>query len=211
MLFRALLDRLLGTNDAYLDEEVPPQTHTSLAKIPKLTDIILNLLTAPYAQQQRGLAVAEGVFPALQLLQRAPPNEDRLREVQGAVFALMSSPHWHVRDKAARTYAMLSPVDELMITFQELLMTSSQSQNTLHGALLCGRYVLQRLASTDHLDHRGFLEPLKVAARDLYWDNRCAVTKAVFIELQCALYRLLYATESACEPDLAMLFLHLTY
>jgi len=197
MLFRALLDRLLGTNDSYVDDDLPPQTHVSLAKIPNLIDIILRLLsgssTHPDLQHpgpsQQGVAsaVPEGVFPALQLLQRASPSPERLREVQDAVFRLMSSTHWHVRDKAARTYAMLSPADELMLTFEELLKTGNGYQNALHGSLLCVKYVLGRLHALGLLQIPQAFSALSQALPSLYVENACPITRSALVDLHTAL------------------------
>ena len=184
MLFRALLDRLLGTNDSYINDEIPPQSHVSLNKIPNLMDIVLRLLSDSSAHQGPESAIAEGVFPALQILQRAPSSLDRLREVQDAVFRLMSSPHWHVRDKAARTYAMLSPSEELPVTFVELLETPLSNQNTLHGALLCAKYVLRRLSSSDEEGERAMiLETLELCTPRLYHDNVCPFTRSAYVEV----------------------------
>ncbi|GAB7339803.1 hypothetical protein MBLNU457_6351t1 [Dothideomycetes sp. NU457] len=182
MLFRALLDRLLGTNDSYINDEVPPTSQVSLSKVPNLMDIVLRLLSDSTAHQGPESAVAEGVFPALQILQRAPSSLDRLREVQDAVFHLMSSPHWHVRDKAARTYTMLSPSDELLITFTELLETPLSSQNTLHGALLCAKYVLRRLTSNGE-SSSAIQEALERSKHRLYEENTCPFTRSAYVEI----------------------------
>jgi len=182
MLFRALLDRLLGTNDSYINDEVPPTSQISLNKVPNLMDIVLRLLSDSTAHQGPASAVAEGVFPALQILQRAPSSLNRLREVQDAVFRLISSPHWHVRDKAARTYTMLSPSEELLITFAELLETPLSNQNTLHGALLCAKYVLRRLTTNGEASSE-IQETLVLNKRRLYDENICPFTRSAYVEL----------------------------
>lgn len=178
MLFRALLDRMLGTNEAYANDESPPQTTTSMSKMPDLTSIILRLLSR---QSEPGFEAVEGVFPALQLLQRAPQSLGRQKEIVNAVFGLMGSRHWHVRDKAAQTYAMLVATDvhDSVIC---LLNTSSNDQNALHGALLCCRYLLRR-ATLDAETEPAILWALQEAIPRLYHTNPCPVTQFAFVEL----------------------------
>ena len=189
MLFRALLDRLLGTNDSYIDDDMPPQTRTSLAKLPGLTDIILRLLSAPVSTDSSDSAITEGVFPALQLLQRAPAPASRLHEVQNAVFHLLSSPHWHVRDKAARTYAMLVLPESQLVTFAKLMEATVEHQNALHGALLSSRYLANRIIVNNQCHVSEVAMVVQEAGERLYNMNTCPFTQAAYIDVHRTLAR----------------------
>lgn len=155
MLFRALIDRLLGTNDAYDEDDAPTQAALSHLEIPNLMNVIIRLLSPEISAHglQASSKGTEAVFPALQLLQRAMPPADRLPEVMKAVLQLTESPQWHVRDKAARTYALLAQFREPPREIERSLVPTSSSQNSLHGSLLCAKYIFQK--ARKHLTGQG--------------------------------------------------------
>lgn len=186
MLFRALLDRLLGTNDSYMDDDAPPQSRMSLSRVPNLMNVILRLLSAPFEQDSSDGAITEGVFPALQLLQRAPAPEDRLEEMKNAVVRLTQSPHWHIRDKAARTFATLIPSKGHLKALVELLEQPPRHQDALHGALLSARYLVSRPVARDGQISAQILEIVKESAHACYVQNPCPYTQAAYIDLQKA-------------------------
>lgn len=151
MLFRALIDRLLGTNDAYTDEYVSSGAQLSLKQYPELSNVLMQQLTTPdldsldagkLFNSDTSDTRGEGVFPALQLLQRTYIPKDMHGAFQQAVRRLMSSRTWHIRDKAARTYASMIQ-DQSTEKLEELLNTSESDQNLLHGSLLCAKYLLR--------------------------------------------------------------------
>ena len=73
MLFRAVIDRLLGTNDAYVEDEVATKRRVDFEHHQDLLELVIGLLsTAPTSMNSGEGARNEGVFPALQLLQRLP-------------------------------------------------------------------------------------------------------------------------------------------
>jgi hypothetical protein len=142
MLFRAVIDRLLGTNESHFEDNVVFQKRISAEQHPELLDVVLGLLPRPAASVQNSSVRYESVFPALQLLQhtRIPPV--RLEETRLAVGALTASPSWHVRDKASRTLASLVTRDQMPHQLASLLGADIASQNALHGALLTAKYIM---------------------------------------------------------------------
>jgi hypothetical protein len=146
MLFRASIDRLLGTSEAHLDDDSLSQHGISLIKQPQLLDAIFSLLRSPSEKATiAGSGGSEGIFPALQLLKNAQLPATRRPEAMSAVLHLTSSSSWHVRNKAARTYATI--VDDNMADseFQRLLNMKQSTLNAQHGALLCAKYLVVRL------------------------------------------------------------------
>ena len=202
MLFRAVIDRLLGTNDAYLDNEAPSQRQFDAQNHSELFDLVLNLLTIPDSEAHGATpANSEGVFPALHLLQRTQIPEERRPYAEAAVLALTASRSWHVRDKAARAYAAMVSRSQADAQINLLLDVRTSDQNTLHGALLCVRYSLTNLAMLRGIPKSGNvngngsnqlhladgfygLHPtmLSHCAR-LYHENICPVTKAAYADV----------------------------
>ncbi|KAK3700566.1 hypothetical protein LTR37_015894 [Vermiconidia calcicola] len=199
MLFRAVIDRLLGTSGSQLDDGVGSSQRISAQQHPELLDIILNLLTtSDVPSTSTGI---EGVFPALQLLQRSTIPEDELDEAKRAVWKLTSSPSWHIRDKAARTYATVICNDGVASEIKSILVKDTTGQNALHGSLLCARYVVATLGSVeggnsrpDHnadSDRRAASDREKgltllaavTSASHLYSHNTCPITKAAYVDL----------------------------
>ena len=139
------------------------------------------------------------MFPALQLLQRAHMPESKRTEVQVAVFALTASPSWHVRDKAARTYASFVPVETTPVVLEQLLAGPRDNHNALHGALLCAMYLIRRLstkilpstAPAEELAQQAAQEQrcneIVAAAEWLRKDESCLYTSIAFVDVEVAL------------------------
>ena len=215
MLFRALLDRLLGTNDSYINQDTAPQSRLSFTAVPNLMSVILRLISPPLDTTKDMLT--EGVFPALQLLQRTPPPADQLGTVTDAVLRLTASSQWHIRDKAAKTYAVLIAGREPVVQATRLVTSTYKTLNETHGALLAARYVLEscwsnapskgeRYFSTtgpSFVSHFTDLDAigaaLQQAARSLYHTSKCPFTKAAFVDLYHDWYRAAYTT--AYQPE----------
>lgn len=194
MLFRAVIDRLLGTSDAYLEDDAFARKKLSAEQHPELLEIVLGLLATPAeATSELSTAGNEGVFPALQLLQRLSIPETQVPQVQQSVRALTASRVWHVRDKAARTYASLITFDRSAAEIEAMLSTSITRQNALHGALLAAKYIVRALAKTEaqtstDSDSKGDLLRecmllVEVAVQQLNDDNPCPVTRGAYLDL----------------------------
>ncbi|KAM3416813.1 hypothetical protein BST61_g8404 [Cercospora zeina] len=144
MLFRAVIDRLLGTSDAHLDDDATLQKRISAEAYPHLLDVVLLLLQAPGDGTTTRF---EGVFPALQLLQLTRIPADRRSETCDAVETLTASPSWHVRDRAARTLASLTTLSDLVLHLDDVLSVGGLQENRSHGLQLVAKYTVLRVAS----------------------------------------------------------------
>ncbi|KAM0716200.1 hypothetical protein Q7P37_007645 [Cladosporium fusiforme] len=203
MLFRAVIDRLLGTNDAYLEDEVATKRRVDFEQHQDLLELVIGLLsTAPTSSLPGEGARNEGVFPALQLLQRAQMPEVKRMEVQTAVFALTGSPSWHVRDKAARTFVSFVPVDTTASVLEQLLTARPNDHNALHGSLFCALHIIRRLrakiiplsASVPEYSRLSSIadrcKQLVVAAEGLRLDESCLYTSIAFVDVEIAVQSL---------------------
>ena len=199
MLFRAVIDRLLGTSDAHLEDDNAPVKRSSSLQHPDLLLIVLDLLKVDQ-HQQAVTTVAErqaGVFPALHLVQRMSLDAVVLGEVKNAVLELTANVSWHVRDKAARTYVTLcAPADQREEVTKVLQSASVGRQNRLHGALLVTKYFLRsmrghRQGSTASLPPHEEKASCPLVQQltspslvnQLYKKNPCLYTKAAFLDL----------------------------
>ncbi|KAK5111618.1 hypothetical protein LTR85_011796 [Meristemomyces frigidus] len=215
MLFRAVIDRLLGTSVAYLeDDDAFARKKLSAEQHPELLEIVLGLLaTPPPATGEASSAGNEGVFPALQLLQRLTIPEYRMPEVRQSVRALTASRVWHVRDKAARAYASLISCETSSDELRALLGTPTTQQNALHGALLSAKYITHAVATAHAV--LGFqaartadLVPecmrLVSDAAHLYHDNTCPITRGAYLDLhtECLVAMHQCASEQLLSPVL---------
>lgn len=191
MLFRAMIDRLMGTNDAYKDDSAGVKKIVDFGQHPGLVDLILSLVnvqtsTSSDAEDPK----TQGVFPALQLLQRARLPADKKSEVQRAVLALTVSNSWHVREKAARTYAAILSRDLVSTEIKRLITVQATRQNALHGALLCAIYLLQRQIvelrdeSTRHCPDESltYRESIELG-NAIQASNSCQITRKPFSEV----------------------------
>jgi hypothetical protein len=158
MLFKALIERLLGSSEAQDWKELgrASTSRFSYDDYPSLVDILSDLLDPegplkqsakdrPEGSSPLDLHGAEGVFPALQILRQARPPERNLEPIIASVEKLLSSPHWHLRDMAARTVVSLRPVHQLPESAFRLLSAQHKSHNFQHGTLLAIKHMLRRV------------------------------------------------------------------
>jgi hypothetical protein len=158
MLFKALIERLLGSNEAqdWKERDRAKTSRFSYDNYPSLVGMLSDLLNpegplkqsiegAPQSSSPLDLHGAEGVFPALQILRQAQPPEDALGPIVKSVEKLLMSPHWHLRDMAARTIVSLQPVHRLRAAAFALLSTRPSSHNLQHGTLLAVKYMIRKL------------------------------------------------------------------
>jgi hypothetical protein len=157
MLFKALIERLLGSDEAqdWKEEERAKTSRFSYDNYPSLVGILHSLLdpegpmkeslNTPENNSPMDLHGAEGVFPALQILRQALPPDEHRSAFIASVQTLLGSPHWHLRDMAARTATTLLHRSELQTTFGSLLNRTEEQFNGQHGALLHAKYVLRKM------------------------------------------------------------------
>ncbi len=181
MLFKSLIDRFLGGRNAGKSSK---RNHAqickpSLGKRPDLLHAVLRLLKAGDSPSPSGTQLASGgqghrahaesVFPALQILQKASVPADYLPAVRLSVFNLAGSPHWHIRDMAARTVPALFEYQDPLETVEQILKLPLIEQNTLHGALLSVRYIV-RVSIEDFLN-----EPVQAADSPMASTSSCVL------------------------------------
>ena len=146
MLFRAVIDRLLGTSESHLEDDNVSMKSISLQHHPELLDVVLNMLrSSSEAMTDIVRTNHEGVFPALQLLRHVRIPEARRAKTRDIVFALTASSSWHVRQQAARTYAAVCGIDATSADIQQLLLYDAPNHNSMHGALLCAKHLIPRM------------------------------------------------------------------
>ena len=154
MLFKALIERLLGSNGVqdWKDLQRTKISRFTYSSYPNLINILSNILDNQGTAQgtSDNVQPTEGVFPALQILQQAPPLDSHRVLIQSSVVSLAKSSHWHLRDMAARTLASLLRPTEHHVTIPTLIGFVETSHNARHGILLCLRYLLNKRLKESH-------------------------------------------------------------
>lgn len=163
MLFKALIERLLGSSEAqdWKEQERAKTSRFSYDDYPSLVGILSSLLNpegplkqsieaTPETSSPFDLHGAEGVFPALQILRQARPPEAHLESMVRSVEALLASPHWHLRDMAARTIVSLRPAHQLYNAILGLLRAERDSHDSRHGSLLAAKYMIRKVLHTSN-------------------------------------------------------------
>ncbi|KAF1964175.1 HEAT repeat protein-like protein [Bimuria novae-zelandiae CBS 107.79] len=214
MLFKALIERLLGSDEAqdWKERETTRTSRFSYHDYPALVGIIKALLNpegplkdsldTPESNAPMDLHGAEGVFPALQILRQAMPPEDHRMAILQSVTRLLSSPHWHLRDMAARTIAALYRTSELLTGVKWLLDNFEDPTNAKHGKLLCIKYCFSKaLQSNDQCQQflREFMLHLSICTTAWYTEISCPYVKAAFIDLvtACGMYMIEFGADDA--------------
>ncbi|KAF2477596.1 HEAT repeat protein-like protein [Lindgomyces ingoldianus] len=194
MLFKALIERLLGSNEAqeWTEQEQGKTSRFSYINFPNLVDILSNMLNTENASasseepssSSSSLHGAEGVFPALQILQQAPPPESHRKSIVELVLRLTSSPHWYLRDMAARTYVSLQRPHEYYDNIIALLYSLPNSHNAQHGLLLCSKYMIAKLLrNSQDVECDAKLANLLEEFSSVFGKSKCPFTKAAFLDL----------------------------
>lgn len=92
-----------------------------------------------------GMASAESVFPALDIIRRAGPPQEYKEKLYDIVAWYLGSHIWHVREITARTLCSFLLRPDWIGPIRGLLEHSYLSANRLHGALLTFKFLLERL------------------------------------------------------------------
>ncbi|KAF2742863.1 HEAT repeat protein-like protein [Sporormia fimetaria CBS 119925] len=198
MLFKALIERLLGSDEAqdWTEQAREKSSRFSYNKYPHLLDILSNLLD-PKGRLQESMETvqggspmdlhgAEGVFPALQILRQAPPHDPHRHNILQSVIHLLKSPHWHLRDMAARTIVSLHLPSELPGGIKMLAGLLGSQSNSQHGLLLSLKYMLRQYLRTRE---RVVAEELNDTLAEIQiqsaviGEKSCPFTQAAFIDL----------------------------
>lgn len=200
MLFKALIDRLLGSSDSqrWKEQRVAKISKLSYSNYPNLFEIMVSLLVpkdagvnllvdASVNASTSILYATEAVFPALQILQQAPLPLDCVESIRKLVFNLTKSPHWHVRDMAARTYATGLQLSERPDKIDMFLSTTHIDQNSLHGLLLSLKYIIRihlrsPKSSAEEVVY-DLLLTITERFENFYKNNSCPITKAAYLDV----------------------------
>lgn len=150
MLFRALIDRLLGYDDLQRSSQQSIKfARISYDKYPGLLDAMVGLLKPQNQGSHLDLSDlrTEAVFPVLQILQRAPPPLSRQQEISGLIISLARSKNWHVRVMAAKTFVVIQEptvalANARMAPHNQRDFDARKSQNEVHGNLLILKHSL---------------------------------------------------------------------
>lgn len=123
------------------------------ARYPSLAPVLLGLLKSGRAMihELTTIAAAEAVFPALDIVRRAGPPAALQDELQMYISDYLASPAWHVREIAARTLCSCMLHNEWLDVLRSLLVRkdtagSASEKNRFHGALMTGKFLVERLA-----------------------------------------------------------------
>lgn len=144
MLFRSLIDRLLGsdeTQNGAASSSTLAGRRMSYQNHPGLLELMVQLLTL--VQESHSQLSTEAIFFVLDLLRRAPPPENERDAIRMHILQIMGNTNWHIRDIAARTFAAFAPQKKVPETIEMLLSTIKLEQNNLHGHLLCVKYLVK--------------------------------------------------------------------
>ncbi|KAI0453227.1 putative death-receptor fusion protein-domain-containing protein [Xylaria acuta] len=150
LLLRSLIDNLFGTNENKLAMEAGWDGRTvriSYHKFEALPSLLVNLLELGKESSgiTMGTQTAEAVFPALDIIRRAGPPEGYLQKLYDIISWYLGSHIWHVREIAARTLCSLLLTSTWLKSMELLIISTGESSNKLHGALLTVRFLLERL------------------------------------------------------------------
>lgn len=149
------MDSLFGTSENKAMMEAGWDGKASrlhYARYPSLAPVLLGLLKSGRAMvHELTTAAAEAVFPALDIVRRAGPPAAQRDELQMYIADYLGSPAWHVREIAARTLCSCLLHSEWLGALRSLLVRrnasgSASETNRFHGALLTGKFLVERLA-----------------------------------------------------------------
>ena len=159
MLFKALIRRLNGgtdTSSAKVSSSYRRSSHLVYQKYPNLPGLILKLLDKGDQSQSSKdingnntspIMKAQSIFAALELIEQSglPPTCKEV--VRSTMWRYAESPDWSLREKAAKALSLVIDDHDIESECIKLLLPLRNSQNVLHGRLLCLRFLFTRIAA----------------------------------------------------------------
>ena len=153
MLFRALIDRLFGTNDRPNGNDSPNQStpfklsYDKYPTLPSLLNRMLGVHSLVDAFKQHNIDLpssvpAELVFPALDILRCAGRPTKENTTIDRLVFIHLGSKIWNIRELAARTICSLASGRHYISILAELMRPYRRSSNRWHGVLLTMKFLV---------------------------------------------------------------------
>lgn len=158
ILLRSLIDCLFGNHENKSTIEAGwdgKANRIPYHRYPSLPEVLKNLLESGHkmmSQNANATMAAESVFPALDIIRRAGPPEMLRSEIQTHITQYLSSPVWHVREMAARTICSCLLHEGWLTSLETIFSearTGKRDQNFVHGALLCLKFVFERLSEVN--------------------------------------------------------------
>ena len=235
MLFNSLIRRLNGGSDISSSKTPSSRRQLSTAayeKFPNLPALIMRLLGRIETNGQGGFlpahektsalftSVAQRVFPALEIVSTIGLPHDHGTDIFDQIQYHMRSPAWSIREKAASTLAYVVGEQNIAHEVERLLQPDWQSQNALHGRLLCVRRLIARLEAALELEYttdsktemrllvmfRSDEDVTKFSvakfnsARDkILVANRCPITAAAYLDILGDILEALVRQKSQCS------------
>ena len=219
MLLNALIRRLNGGSDA--TSSVTPNSHRRIStaayeKFPSLPTLITRLLWTNDIDAQRDFnildqltsapftSIAQRVFPALEILSTLGLPIKHRAHIISEIRHHMQSPAWSIREKAAKTLALIFTHGDVVSEIERLLQPDWPSQNALHGRLLCVRCLIARIEASVALEYTAQsysemrlmgmfcsdqdVDKFSVAKFNIHRDrllvaNHCAITTAAYLDI----------------------------
>lgn len=160
LLFRSIIDYLLGTNTRKATIESGwdgKSLKIAYESYPSLPGLLINILqTDTVSSVDTGLqddtGAIESVFPVLDLIRRAGPPQAESEKIKSLVLGHLQSRVWAIRDIAAQTISALIPKDNWALEVQRMLVDALDTDtNHRYGTLCAANYVLERGLKLDPL------------------------------------------------------------
>ncbi|KAI9670999.1 MAG: hypothetical protein M1831_005084 [Alyxoria varia] len=192
MLFRSLIDRLVGSNESYTETFEPSKNVARLnyERFSGLSELILRMLgDSSKAATSDGEAIrTEAIFPVLGLLRRAPPSGSIRSVMMPLILDAVGHPEWHVREIASRTYAVLSDKANVVEEWAALMTKyATLSHNAVHGRVLCLKYLILGRQGNGLVENvHGFvrlLNEIAMISSDVLSGRFSPIVKATYLEL----------------------------
>lgn len=158
ILLRSLIDCLFGNHENKSTIEAGwdgKANRIPYHRYPSLPEVLKNLLESGHRmmrQDATATMAAESVFPALDIIRRAGPPEMLRSEIQSHITQYLCSPVWHVREMAARTICSCLLHEGWLSSLEAIFsaaLNGKRDQNFVHGALLCLKFVFERLSEVN--------------------------------------------------------------
>ena len=195
MLLKALISRLNGgTNTRSTRAPSSYRRFSPLVyeKYPNLPVLLLRLLRIGQSRTmscdvhsneaaEKALQI-ERVFPALEIIEQSGiPSQDH-EIIRQIIQEQLEGPSWQIRDKAAKTLALVLPEADIEHEMKKLLHSTWPSQNALHGRLLYTGYLVNR-----YIDLEGSASNLFPIIIECFGvmvtSNPCPLTRAKFLKM----------------------------
>jgi hypothetical protein len=185
MLFHALTQRIIPPKHEMPDPQIiEPSVWDTL---PGFQEAILAVLTVELTDPLQ--SNIESIFPMLNLIQQCPPPLKARDQIIDLVLNQNSGPQWHVRDMAARTYAVVRSQDRDMTkdstnlnALLDEIKASNGEQNFMHGRLLCYKHVSETwLSGNENRNMSQVGDGVDIHFDYFVSENDCPFTKDAYL------------------------------